>query len=128
MFTYSINWAREIRKFLVAVVQRRLGNVQKSVMHLQSCCFTNRNLLLFCRSRLPSPSSLLVIQKFCNHGNVTSHLCSLLRPFTIAKDECFFFYHGREKRRLTRLLPRCNYQTNHLYHPSAISKEKNVKR
>ena len=28
-----------------------LKNVQKSVMHVQSCCFTNTNLLLFCRSR-----------------------------------------------------------------------------
>ena len=28
-----------------------LKNVRKSVMHVQSCCFTNTNLLLFCRSR-----------------------------------------------------------------------------
>ena len=28
-----------IKQFHVAVVQRRLGNVQKSVMHVQSCCF-----------------------------------------------------------------------------------------
>ena len=31
-----------------------LKNVQKSVMHVQSCCFTNINLLLFCRSRCRS--------------------------------------------------------------------------
>ena len=41
MFTYSIKRARKIRKFHVAVVQRRLRNVQKSVMHVQSCCFAN---------------------------------------------------------------------------------------
>ena len=41
----------EIRKFLDAVLQRRLRNVQKSVMHVQSCCFANINLLLYCRSR-----------------------------------------------------------------------------
>ena len=41
----------EIRHFNVVVVQRRLRNVQKSVMHVQSCCFANLNLLLFCRSR-----------------------------------------------------------------------------
>ena len=41
---------REIRHFHVVVVQRRLRNVQKSVMHVQSCCFANINLLLFCRS------------------------------------------------------------------------------
>ena len=42
---------REIRYFHVVVVQRRQRNVQKSVMHVQSCCFANLNLLLFCRSR-----------------------------------------------------------------------------
>ena len=36
-FTYSIKRARKIRKFHVAVVKRRLRNVQKSVMHVQSC-------------------------------------------------------------------------------------------
>ena len=40
---------REIRQFQVVVVQRRQDNVQKSVMHVQSCCFSNLNLLLFCR-------------------------------------------------------------------------------
>ena len=34
-----------------AVVKRRLRNARKSMMHFQSCCFTNLNLLLFCRSR-----------------------------------------------------------------------------
>ena len=42
---------REIRHFHVVVVQRRQRNVQKSVMHVQSCYFANLNLLLFCRSR-----------------------------------------------------------------------------
>ena len=51
LFTYFIKRAREISKFHVVVVLRRLGNVQKSVMHVQSCCFANLNLLLFCRSR-----------------------------------------------------------------------------
>ena len=41
---------REIRYFHVVVVQRRQRNVQTSVMHVQSCCFANLNLLLFCRS------------------------------------------------------------------------------
>ena len=39
---------REIRQFHVVVVQRRQRNVQKSVMHVQSCRFA---CLLFCRSR-----------------------------------------------------------------------------
>ena len=51
VFTRSVKRVSEIRKFHVAVVQRLLKNVQKSVMHVQSCCFTNINLLLFCRSR-----------------------------------------------------------------------------
>ena len=42
---------REIRPFQVVVVQRRLRNVQKSVMYVQSCCFANINRLLFGRSR-----------------------------------------------------------------------------
>ena len=32
-------------------VQWRQRNVQKSVIHVQSCCFADLNLLLFCRSR-----------------------------------------------------------------------------
>ena len=39
---------REIRQFHVVVVQRRQRNVQKRVMHVQSCRFA---CLLFCRSR-----------------------------------------------------------------------------
>ena len=38
---------REIRHFHVVAVQRQLRNVQKSVMHVQSCCSANLNLLLF---------------------------------------------------------------------------------
>ena len=37
----------EIRHFHVVVVQWLQRNVQKSVIHVQSCCFTNRNPLLF---------------------------------------------------------------------------------
>ena len=42
---------REIRQFYVVVVRWRQRSVQKSVMHVQSCCFADLNLLLFCRSR-----------------------------------------------------------------------------
>ena len=37
---------REIRHFHVVVLQRRLRNVQKSVMQVQSCCFANITDLL----------------------------------------------------------------------------------
>ena len=42
---------REFRHFHVVVVQWRQRNGQKSVMHVQSCCFANLQLLLFSRSR-----------------------------------------------------------------------------
>ena len=42
---------REVRYFHVVVVQWRQRSVQQSMMHKQSCCFANLNLLLFCRSR-----------------------------------------------------------------------------
>ena len=49
---YSIKRAREIRKFHVAVLQRRLTNVQKACKKARAkLLFANTNLLLFCRSR-----------------------------------------------------------------------------
>ena len=39
VLTYSIKWAREIRKFHVAVVQQWIRNVQNSVMQVQRCFF-----------------------------------------------------------------------------------------
>ena len=71
--------AREIRKFHVAVVQQRLRNVQKSVMHVQSCFFGQSKPVSFYCS--PSPSlklPMVVIKKFWYHSNVTSHFTSLL--------------------------------------------------
>ena len=41
----------KFRHFHVVIVQRRQRNVQKSLMHLQICCFANLNQLLLCRSR-----------------------------------------------------------------------------
>ena len=63
VFTYSIKWASEIRIiFHVAVMQGRLRNEKKSVMHVQSCCFSY--CFFFCRSRchrhLPCLSSLFL--------------------------------------------------------------------
>ena len=80
LFTDFINRAREIRKFHVAVRQQRSRNVQKSVMLVQSCSFANLNLLLFAvRRRRCKKQPVVVIHKFCYHGNVTSHFSSLLR-------------------------------------------------
>ena len=79
VLTYSIKWAHEIRKFHVAVVQEWLRNVQKRMMLVQSCSFANLDLLLFCCLPLPLQKlPIVVIHKFCYHGNVTSHLSSLV--------------------------------------------------
>ena len=80
MFTDSINRACEIRKFHVAARQQPLRNAQKSVMQVQNCCFANLNLLIFVvRRRRCKKLPVIVIHKFFNHGNVTSHFSSLLR-------------------------------------------------
>ena len=62
-------------KINVAVVQQRVRNVQKRVMHVQSCCFGHIDRLLFCRSRCFHRRRC-----FCSHpeivlpdDNVTSH-------------------------------------------------------
>ena len=58
MFTDSIKRVHEIRKFHVTGVQQRQRNVQNSETHVRiSCCFVNKNLLLFCRS----PSVAVVV-------------------------------------------------------------------
>ena len=84
VLAYFVKRVREIGKFHVAVVHRRLRNVQNSVTHVLSCCFADINLLLFssslCRRRRRFKLPIFVIQKFCCHGNVTSHF-SLLHAF-----------------------------------------------
>ena len=80
VLTYSMERAREIRKFHVAVLQQRLRNVQKSVMHVKSCFFFCQSKPIACFlfavevQKLP----VVVIQKFCYHGDATSHFSSLL--------------------------------------------------
>ena len=57
---------REIRRFHVVVVQRRLRNVQKSVMHVQSCLVLAIETYWFLSFSLPSASpspSLLSLVK-----------------------------------------------------------------
>ena len=58
-------------------------------MHVQSSCFTNINLLLFLPFSLPllPKLPLVVIQKFCYHGNVTSHFFSLLTSQTFTAND-----------------------------------------
>ena len=47
LFTFSIKWAHEVRYFHVVVVQWWQRIVQKNMMHMQSYCFANINLLVF---------------------------------------------------------------------------------
>ena len=70
---------RETRHFHVVVVQRRLRNVQKSVMYVQSCCFANLNLFHL-PFLLPSPSSLLKLPGSLNSNAVHSHHFQLSFP------------------------------------------------
>ena len=51
VFTFATK--SEIRQFHVVVVQQHSRNVQKRVMHMQSCCFANLSLLFFCPLLLP---------------------------------------------------------------------------
>ena len=57
VFPSSIN--KEFRNFHVVVVQRRQRNLQKSVMHVQSCCFAILNPLPSRRRWLSSLKSLI---------------------------------------------------------------------
>ena len=53
----------EVRHFHVVVVHWRQRNVQKSVMHVQGCCFSSLTYFFFCRSRwrlLPRPQLLAI--------------------------------------------------------------------
>ena len=63
----------QIRTFYVVVVQRRQRNVQKSVMHVQSSCFGNPNILLFCsfrcRRRRRCFNSLIAVRRVPSNGS-----------------------------------------------------------
>ena len=61
LFTSFIK--REIRHFLVVVLQWRQRNVQKSVMDVQSCCFDNPSLLFFWTSRCRRRHRILKLLK-----------------------------------------------------------------
>ena len=74
---FTSSTIREIRHFHVVVVQRRQRNVQKSVMHVQSCYFANIRVRFFgtiwirisdplgsCRSNEPTNPPPKWIQQF----------------------------------------------------------------
>ena len=57
-FVFRSSVKRGIRCFRVVAVEWRQRNLQKSVLHVQRCCFANLNPLLFRPFSLPSSSSL----------------------------------------------------------------------
>ena len=76
VFTSSTK--REVRYVHVVVIQWRQRNVQKSVMHVQGCCFANLNLSLFWRSRWRRRRRCLI---FLIINNVTIYVASYCCPF-----------------------------------------------
>ena len=63
----------EIWQLHVVVVQQQQRNVQKSVMHMQSCYFACLNLLLFCHSRCRHCINSLMLRR--RSGSTTLHTC-----------------------------------------------------
>ena len=109
---------REIRYFHVAVVRWRKRNVQKSVIHVHSCCFANLNLLLFCRSRWRHHrrclSSLLPLRRrhrhrrrrrYCHRHHRRRHCCRHRHRHHHHRRRCrndFHQRHHHDRRRYLR--------------------------
>ena len=55
---------------------------KKRMIHVQSCCFAYLNLSVF------FPVPIVVIKKFCYHGNMTSHFSSLFWPSLTSRNIC----------------------------------------
>ena len=118
MFTSSTK--REIRHFHVVVVQWRLGNVQKSVMHVQTCCFANLNQLFlflfffFLPFSLPS-SSLLpmssLLLKPCNFNDAIS--CKHILQFSTDPPRLLVLLTGESNISLSANLHILNYRYYH---------------
>ena len=81
VLTCSMERAREIRKFHVEVVQQRLRNVKKKRDAREKFFFffcQSKPIVCFLFAVEVQKLPVVVIQKFCYHGNVTSHFSSPL--------------------------------------------------
>ena len=67
----------KIWSFHIVVLQRRLWNLQKAVMHVQSCCFAQINLLSFRRSRCRRRSNFVRSQCTANTQSRTKNSLNL---------------------------------------------------
>ena len=80
VFTFSTK--REFRHFHIVIMQQRQINVQKSMMHKQSCCFANLNQLLL----------------WCSHcrrcRSCLSSLLSRIAPWDVLGDELWPSFLG----------------------------------
>ena len=98
---------REIRQFHVAVLQRRQRNLQKKVMHAQSCCFANLNQLLFCcsrcRRRRRCVNSLITWVRWCLRRKL---------PLVLRNINWFYFSHNLKQKDVKwKVLLIINFQT-----------------
>ena len=82
VFTYSIKWAREIRKFRVVVVQRWQRNVENSMIRVQVVVSKYKHLI-FLPFFLPSPSSLVLLSSRNSATMVTWRHTSPLYPVRV---------------------------------------------
>ena len=102
MFMYSMNRAREVRKYHVAVVQRGLRNEQKVWC---TCKVVVLLLLTYCFFPVLVAVAVVIAlapyccdKKICYHGNVTSSFSSLFQPHTsLANKEMSDFKHRISK-------------------------------
>ena len=82
VFTYTMKQAHRMRTFHVTVMQRWLRNVKKKKKECIVVLLTKP--IAFLPLSMPSLLLLLklpitLIQKFCYHGNMTSHLLSIAK-------------------------------------------------
>ena len=80
-------------------------------------CTKKRDEFFFCFAFLPLPSSLLklhiaVIQKFCSHGNVTSHFSFLFQQY-FSQCSLLLIAFPNKWMHLKWKLHRCNYRCNY---------------
>ena len=102
MFAFSTK--RENRHFHVVLVQGRQRKVQKSVMHVQSCCFANLyTSIAFCRSRWRRRSSFLKVARLsflgsippqfeCYYVDINKDIEKKVTSAVLYKDETFLWF------------------------------------
>ena len=99
LFTSSIK--REIRDFHAVVVQWRQRNVQKNVLHVQSCCFANQAYCFF--DVLAAVAVVVAKAPYCVAGRLGR------------KNKKARGTRGREAFPSSHRLPRASYFLNYCY-------------